>query len=44
MRRSTQMAMMKSQKTHPTAALAHQKKHLSIHQSKVGQELVKRKD
>ena len=43
MRPCTQMAMMRSQKNHRTAALAHQKKHLTIDQSIVGQELVKRK-
>ena len=44
MRPCMQMLMMKSQKTHPTATLAHQKKHLTIHHSKFDQELVKRKD
>ena len=44
MRPCTQMAMMRSQKIHLTASLAHQKKHLTIHQSKFDQELVKRKD
>ena len=39
-----QMVMMKSQKTHHAAALAHQKKHLTINQSKFDQELVERKD
>ena len=38
-----QMSMMRIQKTHPTATLARQKKHLTIHPSKFYQELVKRK-
>ena len=40
----TQMAMMRSQKTHPKASLAHQNKHLTIHKSKFDQELVKRNE
>ena len=44
MRPCIQMAMIWSQKTHPRASLAHQKKRLTIHQSKFDQELVKRKD
>ena len=37
MRPCIQMAMMRSQKTHPTATLAHHKKHLTIHHSKFDQ-------
>ena len=33
MRPCIQMAMMRSEKTHPTVSLAHQKKHLTIHQA-----------
>ena len=44
MRPCTQMALLRSQKIHPAASLAHEKKHLTIHQSKFNQELVKRKD
>ena len=36
MRPCIEMAMMR-QKTHPTATLAHQNKHLTIHQSKFDQ-------
>ena len=39
-----QMAMMRIQKTHPTATLVRQKKHLTIHPSKFHQELVRRND
>ena len=38
MRPCIQMAMMRSEKSHPTVSLAHQKKHLTIHQSKFDQE------
>ena len=44
MRRCIQMTTMRSEKTHPTATLAHQKKHLAMQQSRIDQELVNRKD
>ena len=44
MRSCVQTPMMRSQKTNPTASLAHQKKHPTTHQSKFDEELVKRKD
>ena len=44
MRPCVQTPMMRSQKTNPTASLAHQKKHPTTHQSKFDEELVKRKD
>ena len=43
MRLCIQMTMMRRWQTNPTGTLAHEKKQLTIHQSKFDQQLVKRK-